>query len=354
MSALPGISDWPNPDRQRSSRAPVSLDVDEASLHEAVTRILSDHLGRTVAVTGLKRRGSPFATLFPADVLSLEIDGSQQVRLFLKHLGREEEDHPDKLGPRREVDLYASVFQDDTLPVPRCFGAVESPASGRIQLFLEYVDDWNLKYQDLEHWYRAAQELGRMHAWFAARPASIEGCPVLQRLGAEYVWTWAALAAKEADRRDARLGRRVAALLNDYEPVAAVLEVAEATLVHNDLSPKNVLADRSQDPARIHFIDWESAGLGCGVLDLVNLSYGLDSEARDEMRRSYVCGLTVDGHRSAVPDDLGRLEAAAEAHKALWRLAHCGVWDLPDASVRQFCSEAETAAAKLRTRGRQG
>ena len=49
------------------------------------------------------------------------------------------------------------------------------------------------------------------------------------------------------------------------------------------------------------------------------------------------------------PDDLEAAVrgAASEAHKALWRLAHCGAWGLSDREAHQFAEEAETALAAL-------
>lgn len=346
--STPGERVGPGLNPSRADQHPVSVDVDDDALRDRVTRVLSDALGRAVAVTAFARSDSPFATLFPAEVLDVELDGSERLRLFLKHLGPEELEHPDKLGPAREIGVYEGLFQSRGLPVPRYFGSTESPHVGRFELFLEYVDDWNLKYQDLVHWYRAAHELGRVHAFFATGPESVLRSDLLQRLGAEYVWSWARRAAEEGARRTAELGRRLESLLTGYHVVARVVEDAQPTLVHNDLSPKNVLADRAADPARICLVDWECAGVGTGLFDLVNLSYGLEPDSRAEMRRSYLEGLQEGGGSVPSEAELSRLEFASEAHMALWRLAHCGGWGLPDSSVRDFCAEAESAVASLR------
>ena len=327
--------------------APATLDLNEEALRDRVARVLSVAMGRPITVTGFEREGTPFATLFPADVLRLQIDGRQALDVFLKHLGDEEQDHPDKLGPSREVSLYRDLFAGEELPVPRYLGSGMSPDTGRIELFLEYLDDWNLKYHDLASWYRAACELGRLHAWFAERPSAIEARPSLQRLGGEYAWSWARRAADEAARRGPELKERLARLLNRYGPVAEVLEGADTTLVHNDLSPKNVLADRSADPVRICFVDWECAGVGSGFLDLVNLSYGLPGDERSQMSSAYLQGIEQAGGHVPPAVVVSRLEAACSAHKALWRLAHCGRWALPEASVRDFCGEAEAAVDAL-------
>ncbi len=345
-----GGDDWASVEgvgRRSKSWRPDDIEVDEATLGASVARALTERCGRPVRVTSLVRRPSPYATVFPADVVEVRLADGGAKTLFVKYLGTEEGDHPDKLGPEREIGLYRDILDGEGLPVVRCYGAPWDTRLGRYQLLLEHVNDWNLKYHDLSAWYRAAHELGRLHAWFAQRVPMLEKCGVLTRLDGAYVWGWARRAGEEAARRGPILRNRLQDLLRGYHPVPATLEAAPATLVHNDLSPKNVIADRSQEPPRICLVDWESAGIGCGLLDLTNLSYGLDEEAQTRMRESYRTGLTAAGAEAPEGNDVARQALASEAHKALWRLAHCGVWDLPEKAVHGFAAEAEAALRAL-------
>ena len=65
------------------------------------------------------------------------------------------------------------------------------------------------------------------------------------------------------------------------------------------------------------------------------------------MRHSYRTGLEAGGAVTLPDVELAHQELASGAHKALWRLAHCGVWGLTDQAARQFVEEAETALAAL-------
>jgi aminoglycoside phosphotransferase (APT) family kinase protein len=96
--------------------------------------------------------------------------------------------------------------------------------------------------------------------------------------------------------------------------------------VHNDLAPKNVIVDRSTEPARICFVDWEMAGVGCGLLDLVDLKYGLDDASDQRMCAAYRDAI---GDCDVLPrrgSECRRLFAACELHKTLYRLAFGENW----------------------------
>jgi hypothetical protein len=121
---------------------------------------------------------------------------------------------------------------------------------------------------------------------------------------------------------------------------AAAILAASPDPGANDLSPKNVLADRSQSPARICFVDWELAGVGCGLLDLVHLKYGLGGEDDRRMCAASLDALAGSGLVPDNPRELSGLLAACELHKTLYRLACCSAWGLPADRVAGWIAEA--------------
>jgi thiamine kinase-like enzyme len=281
---------------------------------------------------------SPFATLFPAEILNVKLASGIRVRLFLKHLGNEDEDHPDKQDRNLEARIYETLLSDRSLPVVRYYGASENARTGRTELFLEYVDDWNLKYHELDYWYTAASRLGQLHRHFAGRP---ELADVLTHFDAAYHLQWAARALASVVETTPSLADRLEKVTNDYSRAARLLGEQTPTLVHNDLSPKNVIAYRSANPVRICFVDWEMAGAGFGLLDLVHLKYGLDPEADRQMRQAYADELRGSG---LVPEDeleFQRLVDACELHKTMNRLWRNQVWKKPIEVVTRWVGEAE-------------
>jgi hypothetical protein len=326
--------------KPRSPSRPGDALNDDPRLIQILQELLADGRGAPAVVRDLRRTPSPFATLWPTEILSVGLESGERLSLFVKHLGTGENPHPDKLRPERELLVYERVLDEDGPAAPRCYGTRVDSESGRFELYLEHIADWDLRYQGLEHWVEAARVLARLHRTFAGR---VDEHDFLLSLDREYLLAWALRAAAAVQAGPAGLGRRLEALLATYAPVADLLAAQPRTLVHNDLAPKNVLADRSRAPARICLVDWEVAGAGCGLLDLVHLAYGLDEDQEQRLIDAYRGAL--DGApvlASGLSDD-ERLLAAARLHKALYRLAHPHLWRARPALAAAWVAEAERA-----------
>ncbi len=305
-------------------------------------------MGRPVGVAAFDRAPSRFATLFPAEVLTIDLVGGERVSLFLKRLGEEEQsDHPEKRCREREVRVYEELLGDPALPVARFCGWEWNGTTRRFELFLEYVDDLTLNYQELEHWFTAARRLANFHAYFARRVEALSGCSFLLRLDEAHVYEWADRAVTAVASRSAELARKLRRIIDRYDAAVQVLAAQPKTLVHNDLSPKNVIAARSTRPARICFVDWEMAGVGCGVLDIVHLKYGLDSENDRRMCAAYCGELAGTDLLPSGRADLRSVFAACELHRTLHRLAHVNYWRTPLETVDRWVADAHRLRAAV-------
>ncbi len=319
----------------------------ETDIRLTLERLLQYAQGRLVKISSLRRQPSPFATLFPAEALSVSLESGDEMRLFVKHLGPEQSDHPDKQRRDRETRVYEELLGDDDLPVPMYYGSNWNETTKRREVFLEYIDDWNLKYHDLEYWFIAARRLAQFHAYFATRAEKLLACDFLLRFDASYLCEWADRAITVLRDQSEELAAELALAVGCYDRVAEILASQPLTLVHNDLSPKNVLADRSTNPARICFVDWEMAGLGCGLMDLVELKYGLDPINDQKMRRAYCAELAETDLLPPCPEDRSRLFDACELSQTVYRLAHSKSWRLPIARVAQWVSEARQLVMRI-------
>ncbi len=319
----------------------------DLELRPLLEHISSNALGRRVQLTACEWRPSPFSTLFPAEILVLRLNGDETLSVFVKHLGSEQADHPEKQCRDREVRIYRDLLTDGGLPVPRCFGSRWNDETGRHEVFLEYLDDWNLKYHGLDHWFAAARRLADLHVHFAARAPDLAACDFLLRFDEQYLREWAERALTAVADVAPALTGRLRRVVVSYGRVWEILSTQPLTLVHNDLAPKNVIADRSSDPARICFVDWEMAGLGCGMMDLVHLKYGLDPVNGEKMVAAYCAGLEGTSLLPASPREVERLVAACEIHKIVYRLAFSKTWRLGPERVEEWISETERFASLL-------
>jgi aminoglycoside phosphotransferase (APT) family kinase protein len=317
--------------------------VPDSAPIDGLPDLVARSLGPKVSVQSVTRETSPFVTLFPAEILTLGLSDGRTLRLFLKHLGAEEADHPDKQRRDRELLVYQQLFRNEAdLPVPFYFGSrAGGGASARYDLYLEHIDDWALKYHALEHWFTAAARLADMHAHFAVRAEELRACDFLLQLNQAYFAAWADRAQTAVGEQSGVLGDRLGIIRARYGLACDLLASQPVTLVHNDLACKNVIADRSCTPARICIVDWEMAGAGCGLLDLVHLKYGLAPADDARMIAAYRQTL---GRSGLLPDsdrEFARLLAACELHKTLYRLAHSPAWKLPLESIEQWVAESE-------------
>jgi aminoglycoside phosphotransferase (APT) family kinase protein len=300
--------------------------------------LLARVFGAGLRITTIEASPSPFAGVWPADTVSVELEGGGTMALWIKRLAADGHDHPDKAERDREARVYAELLDDPGLPVARFHGCTEDPHTGEQLLVLEHVHDWDLRYHGLDKWQAAVQALARLHARFAARADTLRRLGFLLTVDGDYVRAWAARAAHALRRAEAAPRRRLDRLGEACEAVAERINDQPPTLIHNDLAPKNVIADTAAHPLRICIVDWETAGLGCALLDLAHLLDGLD--ARDERR-------LVGAYRCEAPELLpadpegARLLAACRAHNALFRLAHPALWADRPARVRTWLDEIE-------------
>jgi Ser/Thr protein kinase RdoA (MazF antagonist) len=291
-------------------------------------------------VTAVRHRPNPYSTLVPSEVLELDLSSGDTVSVFAKRLDGAQQGHPDKQRPDREPMLYQGLLADLDLPVVRCLGIRDDPGGGARELYLEYLDGLDLRYQDLERWYLAAGRLAEFHRHFAERAAVLRACDYLLKLDERYFEAWAERAVAELARMYPDSAAELSRIVEYLEPAPALLASQPITLVHNDLSPKNAMAMTGGDIPRIAFVDWELAGVGCGALDVVHLAYGLDPNARRRLFDAYWRAL--EGSPLALEDREQRaaLLAACELHKTLYRLAHVEALGSDEATVRRWLQDA--------------
>jgi Phosphotransferase enzyme family len=322
----------------RSAGAPAANGRNAESLRAVLEDVLAPHLGTATRVASVASAPSRFAHRATAEILTVELERGGTLRLFRKELGREHGDHPDKARRDREPMVYRELLSRAYLDTPRFYGSRWDARTGRHDLFLEYVDAWSLKYHDLDQWATAVRRLAALHAAFARQGGALARHDFLLRLDGSYLGAWAARAVATAGEASAALGRRLERVVADHRQIAELLTSQPLTLVHNDLAPKNAIADVSSSPTRICFVDWEMAGVGCGLLDLAHLMHGLSPRDEERLRAAYCselggAGLLPSGRR------LRRVLDACALHNAVYRVAHAQEWGIQPRTVARWVDE---------------
>jgi aminoglycoside phosphotransferase (APT) family kinase protein len=279
-------------------------------------------LTRLIGAPVASRRPWPYRSSLPMEVL--EVPGNDPERLLLKDLSASASvaRAAFTVDPLREVLAYREVLPHLNLDTPRHVASLVERE--RTVLVIELVDGYPLWQADgLAAWEEAARWLARLHA---VQP----------------------IASGLVSYDTAELRRRVemAAWLPGIEDLAA--RVAERLgrlpvgLVHGEFYPSNVLVQDSRSGPRIRPVDWETIGIGPGVLDLAALTAGWEDEERGRIMDAYRSACALDRRPDDADISLARLVLAAQ-----WSGAS-GSWSPPREQRHDWHAEVLRLAGSIR------
>lgn len=246
---------------------------------------LATVLGRAGATPArlLDRQPLSLASTFPAEVVTCRLVDGRDLQLFCKYTA---DRHHVARAPRGGVVYEAAVYRELLTPlgvtVPRWYGAYTAPQTTDTWLFLEYLDRASHVHQapGAAMLPLAARWLGHFHAMLANR--HLEPPPFLHRYDRAYLLAWTRRASRFAGplRHDfpwlPTLGER-------FARVAPALLLAAPTVIHGEYYPRNVL---TQDGA-VYPVDWESAAVAAGEIDLASLTEGWSAEVTARCEEAY-------------------------------------------------------------------
>jgi aminoglycoside phosphotransferase (APT) family kinase protein len=231
-------------------------------------------LGRPVALE--ERRPCPYASTAPLE--EVRVDGEWLVFKDLS-AGTSGARPASAVDPLREVAAYRDVLVDAALDTPALRGALVDRDGARAWLFLERIDGVPLwQVGDFSVWEAAARWLARLHA--GAVPPGARG---LARYDASWLRGWVRRAAAQGvPARVLEAGDRAIERLAAWPP----------SVLHGEFYPSNVIV---QDGTRIRPVDWETAGVGPGFLDLGALTSGRwTDDQRARLESAYREALPVE------------------------------------------------------------
>jgi hypothetical protein len=202
-----------------------------------------------------------------------------------------------------EAEVYRRVLAAAALPVPRFHGAAAAGTAGEVWLAIDYLEPARRlnESRDLGAWERAAAWSGRFHAAHEARIRD----PALAFLidyDAAYYAGWARRTAEYAAEMRSDLPW-LADFCRRWQ--AALLELLQPprTAIHGEYYPKNILVK----DGTIYPVDWESAAVGRGEIDLATLTDHCDHEVVARCEAAYRLARWPDG---APPDFVRALDLA--------------------------------------------
>jgi hypothetical protein len=297
-------------------------------------------LGRMLDVGSVivQRTPNVYTSSFGSEVITCqERDGA--VRRLLCKYGPTGVDsgHGHRGGVAYEGAVYRHVLEPAGMDTPRLSGVHDERAEGRTWLVIEYLGDAERVAWHPPAMAPAARWIGRFHARMERR-VQAPGLAFLRRYDQHYYAGWAKradLLVSEARKQRFPWWPR---LCERFGACARLLLEAPATVIHGEYYPKNVLCVGDV----IHPVDWESAAIGSGEVDLASLVEGWPDELVRECVESY---RTTRWPRGA-PARFERVLDAARVYLALRWLGDEPALTETKSSVTRF-EELGRAARRL-------
>jgi len=281
---------------------------DGASVVAAVTPLVAAATDRA-AVTLVARRPNPCFSTAPTEIITLDVPKRGHVELFLKYdRGSIDPEPRCRHGLAYCGQAYASLVRRTALPHVACLGLVEVGSPPHALLVFEYLAGALRVNEtaDESGVIAAAEWCGRLHAW-GVGAVDDPAVAFLVRYDLDYYREW----AKRARTLAAALGPVppwLARFCSEFESLAVALAAAERTTIHGEFGPQNVLWRDSV----VYPVDWESAAIGPGVIDLATLLFAWPA---DVVHRGVAAYWRARG--AAAASTFAATFAAATAYTAL-------------------------------------
>lgn len=251
--------------KKRSSLVP-----DKKALTAGLTAVFGGNGCGGGHVTILARKRANERCTFPSDVVTCRLADGTVLRLFCKYgVGGVQSDSENLGGVRYEVGVYQYVLQPLRASTPTFYGVYMDANTGNAWLILEYLaKSVTLGEMPDPTVVLAARWIARFHAASEARLTSTR-MPFMTTYDAEYYLGWASRTAAFAGRWHRRFPW-LSTVCRRFEEVVNLLVSSPPTVIHGEYYPRNILVQNGA----IRPVDWETAAIGAGVIDLAFLTEG--------------------------------------------------------------------------------
>ena len=274
--------------------------------------------------TIIRREPSPYiSTSFNEIVTCRLADGSER-RLLLKRGRASWDSWGHRGGVPYEAQVYLSVLQPLSIPLPRLFSVGERSTSGETALLIDYVDNAErLEFAHPEAILAAARWIGEFHRLNESRADAL--VPGICRYDEAYYLGWSERALSFSRHV---YGHWLTDVCAHFGVLVRELLTGQLTVVHGEYYPKNILV---RDKVIIP-VDWESAAIAAGEIDLASLTEGWP----DEYKRACAIEYSLARWPGGTPPAFERRLAIANMYLLFRWLGDRIEWTVGDDAELQF------------------
>jgi len=269
------------------------------------------------ALVSTRREVNDYTSSHESEIVACEFADGTVRRLFIKYMATLDESHRDhgmRGGLAYEALVYSKLLRGANRPA---FHGLHQGRDGLLWLVVEFAEEAvRLQHtEDESAFFEAAAWLGKFHAVQERRLATTRPAGV-RVYDAEFYRGWARRTNEFAGDWH-RSTPWLAGLCANFDSVSAVLLASPPTLVHGEFYPRNILYREGE----IFSVDWESAAIGAGEIDLAALSEDWPGAGEGQFQRAYSDARWPAG----APDSFERRLIAARMFMQLrWMGEHPG------------------------------
>lgn len=235
------------------------------ALSRGLTRVLLGSIERGNVV--IHHRQRLVRGTSPKEIVACTLPNGTELRILCKYEAPDEHrERGHRRGVAYEIAVYRDLLRTLSNETPKFYGSLLDRI-GQSCLVLEYLDGSTRvnKSEDPDALRLAAQWIGEFHATLEGRVAHVR--KVVTIYDAKYFVQWSRRTRRFAARAK-RGSAWVSTLATAFESLVDELAVPPLTLIHGEYYPKNLLI-RGRT---IYPLDWESAALSAGEIDLACLT----------------------------------------------------------------------------------
>ena len=255
------------------------------ALKRGLSAALQSENPRQRSLDVLGRKPTPYSTTFPCEIVRCRIGRGKPRQLFCKYTADVDyTGHGHRGGVGYEIATYRNILAATNKFRPRFYGGYRDSETGQYWLFLEYLEGSMRvgKLNDPAAMAKTARWIAQFHV-SSQRHLSSERLGFLKTYDKNYYRGWIRRAADFAGSKHGRSSwlRNLRERADDF--LRPLLEFPPV-IIHGEYYQHNILLHQGQ----ICPVDWESAAVGEGMIDLASLTDGWESKIANRCTEAYV------------------------------------------------------------------
>jgi hypothetical protein len=331
----------------------------ESDLAQFVEQSAFAHVGNDDDIVNIERRLNDYHSSFAIEELTVHYENGYRLPLIFKNLSPDGLlEYARQIRPHfsyhsaREIIVYRHVLAGAGLGTPICYGAHIDSENERYWLLLEKVVGNPLaKTGEFSIWCDTARWLADMHCRLTEVKAHPQIAQNLLHYDEDFFNAWidradlvSNLRADCATNGHLEVGRLTAQCRRAVRRICALPQ----TFIHGEFYASNVLIGSRDGRVRICPIDWETAAIGPGLLDLAALVAGnWNEECRTELALAYYKALDPATRHDFSYDEFCHALRCCRLFMAVKWLGWSSDWQAPDEHRCDWLAEAMQLAPSV-------